>query len=61
MTKISGIFAASMSVLNSDLSLNVDKTIDHAEMLIDQRCVIFRLLIQKCGNTCTCGSLRKGL
>ena len=38
MTKISGIFAASMSVLNSDLSLNVDKTIDHAEMLIDQGC-----------------------
>ena len=38
MTKIRGIFAASMSVLNSDLSLNVDKTIDHAEMLIDQGC-----------------------
>ena len=38
MTKISGIFAASMSVLNSDLSLNVDKTVDHAEMLIDQGC-----------------------
>ena len=38
MTKISGIFAASMSVLNSDLSLNVDKTIEHAEKLIDQGC-----------------------
>ena len=38
MTKISGIFAASMSVLNSDLSLNVEKTIDHTEMLIDQGC-----------------------
>ncbi len=38
MTKISGIFAASMSVLNSDLSLNIDKTIDHAEKLIDQGC-----------------------
>ncbi|MBD1174112.1 dihydrodipicolinate synthase family protein [Pelagibacterales bacterium SAG-MED01] len=38
MTKISGIFAASMSVLNTDLSLNVDKTIDHAEKLIDQGC-----------------------
>ena len=38
MTKISGIFAATMSVLNSDLSLNVDKTIDHAEKLIDQGC-----------------------
>ena len=38
MTKISGIFAASMSVLNNDLSLNVEKTIQHAEQLIDQGC-----------------------
>ena len=38
MTKISGIYAASMSVLNSDLSLNVEKTIIHAEKLIDQGC-----------------------
>ena len=38
MTKISGIFAATMSVLNSDLSLNVEKTIIHAEKLIDQGC-----------------------
>ncbi len=38
MTKISGIFAATMSVLNSDLTLNVDKTIEHAEKLIDQGC-----------------------
>ena len=38
MTKISGIYAASMSVLNSDLSLNVEKTISHAEKLIDQGC-----------------------
>jgi len=38
MTKISGIFAASMSVLNTDLSLNVEKTIVHAEKLIDQGC-----------------------
>jgi 4-hydroxy-tetrahydrodipicolinate synthase len=38
MTKISGIFAATMSVLNSDLSLNVEKTIEHAEMLINQGC-----------------------
>ena len=38
MTKISGIFAASMSVINSDLSLNIGKTIDHAEKLIDQGC-----------------------
>ena len=27
MTKISGIFAATMSILNNDLSLNVEKTI----------------------------------
>tara|TARA_Y100000816_G_C26005040_1_gene525245 strand:- start:167 stop:1051 length:885 start_codon:yes stop_codon:yes gene_type:complete len=38
MTKISGIYAASMSVLNSDLSLNIEKTISHAENLINQGC-----------------------
>ena len=38
MTKISGIFAATMSILNSDLSLNVEKTLAHAEKLIDQGC-----------------------
>ncbi len=38
MTKISGIFAATMSIFNSDLSLNIGKTIDHAEKLIDQGC-----------------------
>ena len=38
MTILSGIFAATMSVLNSDLSLNVEKTIAHAEKLIDQGC-----------------------
>ena len=38
MTKISVIYAASMSILNSDLSLNVEKTIHHAEKLIDQGC-----------------------
>jgi len=38
MTKIRGIFAASMSIFNSDLSLNVEKTIEHAEKLIDQGC-----------------------
>ena len=27
-----------MSVLNTDLSLNVEKTIEHAEKLIDQGC-----------------------
>ena len=38
MTKISGIFAATMSVINPDLSLNIEKKIDHAENLIDQGC-----------------------
>ena len=38
MTKLSVIYAATMSVLNFDLSLNVDKTIAHAEKLIDQGC-----------------------
>ena len=35
---LKGIFAASMSVLNNDLSLNVEKTIEHAEMVIDNGC-----------------------
>jgi len=36
MGKIKGIYAASMSVLNDDLSLNIEKTIAHAEKIIDQ-------------------------
>tara|TARA_B100001094_G_scaffold195747_1_gene189701 strand:- start:150 stop:1034 length:885 start_codon:yes stop_codon:yes gene_type:complete len=38
MSKIKGIYAASLSVLNDDLTLNVSKTIEHAEMVIDQGC-----------------------
>ena len=38
MSKINGIYAASMSVLNADLSLNAIRTIKHAENLIDQGC-----------------------
>ena len=38
MGKIKGIYAASMSVLNDDLSLNIEKTIAHAEKIIDQGC-----------------------
>ena len=38
MNKIKGIYAASMSVFNSDLSLNIEKTINHAEKIIDQGC-----------------------
>ena len=38
MIKIKGIYAASMSVFNSDLSLNIEKTVAHAEKIIDQGC-----------------------
>ena len=38
MDKIKGIFAASMSIFNEDLSLNIEKTVDHAEKIIDQGC-----------------------
>ena len=38
MNNIKGIYAASMSVLNKNLTLNVDKTIEHAEMVIDNGC-----------------------
>ena len=38
MSKINGIYAASMSVLNEDLTLNALKTLAHAEKLIDQGC-----------------------
>ena len=38
MSKIKGIYAAGMSVLNDDLSLNIEKTISHSEKLIDQGC-----------------------
>ena len=38
MSKIKGIYAASMSLFNKDLSLNIEKTINHAEKIIDQGC-----------------------
>ena len=38
MSKIKGIYAASMSVFNGDLSLNIEKTVSHAEKIIDQGC-----------------------
>ena len=38
MSKIKGIYAASMSVFNSDLSLNIEKTVNHAEKIIDLGC-----------------------
>ena len=38
MSIIKGIYAASMSVFNSDLSLNIEKTVNHAEKIIDRGC-----------------------
>ena len=38
MSEIKGIYAASMSILDENLALNIDKTIDHAENLIEQGC-----------------------
>ena len=38
MTQIKGIYAAGMSILNNNLSLNIDKTILHAEKLIEKGC-----------------------
>ena len=45
MSEIKGIYAASLSILDENLALNIDKTINHAENLIDQGChgvAIFR-------------------
>ena len=38
MSKINGVYAAVMSVLNDDLTLNINRTIEHAEMVIDHGC-----------------------
>tara|TARA_B100001769_G_C22061359_1_gene570848 strand:+ start:289 stop:1173 length:885 start_codon:yes stop_codon:yes gene_type:complete len=38
MDKIKGIYAASISILDKDLALNIEKTIKHAEKIIDQGC-----------------------
>ena len=38
MKKIIGIYAAGMSIFNEDLSLNISKTINHAEKIINQGC-----------------------
>ena len=38
MSKIKGIYAAGLSILNPDLSLNIEKTISHSEEIIDQGC-----------------------
>ena len=38
MSEINGIYAASVSILDKNLRLNISKTIKHAENLIDQGC-----------------------
>ena len=38
MSKIKGIYAATLSILNEDLSLNIEKTIHHAENIINKGC-----------------------
>ena len=38
MIKIKGIYAASLSLLNENLALNIDKTIKHSENLIENGC-----------------------
>ena len=38
MSEIKGIYAASLSILDNNLALNVKKTINHAEYLIEQGC-----------------------
>ena len=38
MSKIKGIYAATLSILNEDLSLNIKKTVFHAENIIKQGC-----------------------
>ena len=38
MSKIKGIYAAGLSILNKDLSLNIERTISHSEKIIDQGC-----------------------
>ena len=38
MSKVNGIYAATLSVLNDDLSLNIKKTINHAENVMKLGC-----------------------
>ena len=38
MTMINGIYAATLSILDADLGLDIRKTISHAEKVIDKGC-----------------------
>ena len=37
MAEIKGIYAASMSIIKADFTLDIEKTIRHAENIIDKR------------------------
>ena len=53
MTKIlRGVFAASMSVLKADLSLDIPETIRHAKENLDDKGVASAFIFSKC-----CGNL----
>lgn len=38
MSLIKGIYAASLSIINKNFTLNIDKTVEHAENVIDNGC-----------------------
>ena len=38
MSEIKGIYAASVSILDENLALNIDKTINHIENIINKGC-----------------------
>ena len=38
MSEIKGIYAASVSILNKDMSLNIEKTANHCEKIIKDGC-----------------------
>ena len=45
MAKIKGIYAAGMSILNDNLSLNIEKTILHSEKIIKQGLYYSKILL----------------
>ena len=46
MSEINGIYAASVSILDKNLRLNISKTIKHAENLIDKGDIFFYNSVQ---------------
>ena len=47
MSKIKGIYAAGLSILNADLSLNIEKTILHSEKIIDDEIILLKRYLRK--------------